>query len=86
MGQDGDDTLRGSSASDLLSGGDGKDTFVFARGSGTDIVVDFDPAEDRLELQGFDDPPRQLQDGSLVLDFGEGDVLVLLGVGDFLFG
>ena len=53
-----------------------------------DIVLDFDPAKDRLDLQGFGDSvPLKLHgdDGDLVLDFGEGDMLVLKGVGDLLF-
>ena len=87
-GEDGDDTLGGGSANDLLSGGDGKDTIVFARGSSIDTVLDFDPAKDRLDLRGFGaSVPLKLHgdDGDLVLDLGEGDMLVLKGVGDLLF-
>lgn len=56
-GRGGDDTLRGGRGNDLLIGGMGADRFVFATGRpfrsgdlGRDLLIDFDPAEDRLLL------------------------------------
>ena len=53
-GGTGDDTLIGGGANDFLTGGEGNDTFVqnFAV-SGNDIITDFNPSEDIIELQGF---------------------------------
>lgn len=50
----GDDRLAGGAGHDILRGGQGADRFVFgvARASSSDIVYDFDPASDRLVLEG----------------------------------
>jgi Ca2+-binding RTX toxin-like protein len=37
-----------------MTGGTGVDTFVFARGQGTDRVTDFVNGVDRLDLRAFD--------------------------------
>jgi hypothetical protein len=86
----GNDTLDGGAGRDLLVTGPGSDTIVFARGYGRDTVV---PADDVLRytiridaglLDGaatgdeivdrFAAPGRK---ATMVLDFGDGDVLVL---------
>jgi Ca2+-binding RTX toxin-like protein len=43
-GQYGDDTLSGGTGNDTLEGGAGNDTYLFGRGSGQDVVYDFDPS------------------------------------------
>lgn len=40
-GGDGDDILNGGRGKDILTGGAGNDTFVIERGSGKDIITDF---------------------------------------------
>ena len=40
-------------SADVLTAGSGRDTFVFAPGSGLDAVADFTPGQDRVMLQGF---------------------------------
>ena len=49
-----DNVIRGGLAGDILYGGGGRDTFVFARGDGSDIIADFS-ADDivRLDDHGF---------------------------------
>jgi Ca2+-binding RTX toxin-like protein/GH24 family phage-related lysozyme (muramidase) len=42
FGQQGNDTLDGGIGNDSLQGGVGNDTYVFDRGSGQDIIVDYD--------------------------------------------
>jgi Ca2+-binding RTX toxin-like protein len=53
-GEAGNDRLDGGIGRDTLSGGSGADVFVFSsfRGWERDLVTDFVPGQDRLELQG----------------------------------
>ncbi len=51
-GGSGDDTLHGESGWDTLSGGAGNDIFVFADGFGIDVITDFEPGRDRIDLSG----------------------------------
>jgi hypothetical protein len=57
LGGAGDDRLAGLGGADILSGGDGRDTFVYtgageSSGADFDILADFDPATDRIDLLG----------------------------------
>lgn len=49
-GGDGDDLITGGKGHDELLGGEGADTFVFKWRFGSDIIKDFDVAEDELVL------------------------------------
>lgn len=57
-GNDGDDRLRGDEGDDTLAGGGGADRFVFAKGSGSDHVVDFEHGQDRIVFTGPGGPQR----------------------------
>ncbi|QDL90929.1 protease [Paroceanicella profunda] len=50
-GDAGNDRLIGGSDGDLLIGGDGADTFVLGTGDGIDLVRDFDPTLDHIDLR-----------------------------------
>lgn len=50
-GQTGDDRLYGGTGDDRLIGGQGADRFVFEIGDGSDVIVDFDPSQDRLAFR-----------------------------------
>jgi Ca2+-binding RTX toxin-like protein len=57
FGGAGADSIRGLGGADVLSGGAGGDTFVYAgagdsSGAGYDLLADFDPAVDRIDLPG----------------------------------
>ena len=52
-GLDGNDVLIGGSGNDQLSGGAGSDRFLFQAGSGQDIITDFTPNQDLIELIGI---------------------------------
>lgn len=46
----GDDLLMGGAGADRLTGGAGADVFVFGDDPGQDVVTDFEPGTDRLDL------------------------------------
>lgn len=50
----GDDILSDGAGADILRGGGGADTFVLAKDDDEDIILDFDPSRDRLDLSGWD--------------------------------
>ncbi|MEQ9607683.1 MAG: calcium-binding protein, partial [Kiloniellaceae bacterium] len=83
------DTLAGGEGDDTLTGGHGDDLFVFDTGSGFDVVTDFEPGNDLIQLNGFSfaDFDALLgaaeDDGGDVvftLDESAGDELRLIGV------
>ncbi|WP_179381779.1 serine hydrolase [Jannaschia marina] len=81
-GGDGADTLVGGSGRDNLFGGNGADVFVFSKGDGKDLIVDFDAREDRLDLSGtglgFEDLTlRWSGDTYLEVEYGTGELIVL---------
>ena len=55
-GSDGvDDVLRGGDSDDTMTGGTGADTFKFDEwNKGADTITDFDTANDKIDLTGFD--------------------------------
>ena len=76
----GDDRLEGGAGRDLLAGGTGADTFVLSTGPGMDVIVDFDPAVDRIEsLGGAVSLGAQTAAGQLVLV--DGQATLILGAG-----
>ena len=54
IGGVGDDLLAGGAGDDMLIGGAGRDVFVFAPGSGRDMVMDFRWSEDQLDVSAFE--------------------------------
>ena len=97
---DGNDTLAGGLGDDVLIGARGADVFWFGANFGRDIVSDFRPGEDKIQLVGvsglsnYDDVmARALQSGTNVLiTDAAGDILQLNNItlaglrsADFLF-
>jgi Ca2+-binding RTX toxin-like protein len=85
----GNDRLAGGKGDDVLSGGHGADLFIMSASGGTDTILDFDPAQDRIGLAGglelsgstlFDVDGDGVAD--LTLFFGGGCSVILLGVSD----
>ncbi|WP_376099251.1 hypothetical protein ACE7GA_10785 [Roseomonas sp. CCTCC AB2023176] len=52
-GGGGSDTLEGGTGADRLIGGGGRDLFVFGPGSGADVILDYAPGVDRLDLRTY---------------------------------
>jgi Ca2+-binding RTX toxin-like protein len=51
----GKDVLDGRAGNDTLTGGTGADVFIFVKGGGRDVVTDFGPGADRVDLSGISD-------------------------------
>ena len=77
----GQDVLIGGGGDDILSGGSGADTFVFAKGSGRDVITNF-TAEDTLVLNDFLREGRSVEDaarmvnGNLVISNGTDKIII----------
>lgn len=93
QGGEGDDVLHAGNGSETLSGGAGRNTFVFASGvSGHDVVADFRPGQDLIEvakgvnglaigrLQDLTAHVSAAPGGAAVLDLGAGASVTLLHV------
>jgi Ca2+-binding RTX toxin-like protein len=100
LGGAGDDILNGMAGNDVLFGEAGADSFVFAPGTGGDVIGDFETGVDRIDLSAFglaDFEALQSalveNDGTTAISLGDGDFIVLNGVAnaqltaaDFIFG
>lgn len=88
FGGAGDDVLMGDLGADTMLGGDGADRFVLAADGAVDVISDFAPGIDRLQLAAdlgiLDEATfraRAHDTGqSTLLDLGQGSWAVLLGV------
>jgi Ca2+-binding RTX toxin-like protein len=87
LGGAGNETLDGGAGQDILWGEAGADTFLIRRGTGMDIIADFTPGTDRLDVRdyGFKTTAalmsRMMQVGTdISVDLGGGDSLILMGV------
>lgn len=77
----GDDWLYGGGGDDVMSGGNGRDTFVIQASSGNDVVTDFSKSQDTILF----DVPGVTGFGDLTLTAsGAHDTLVTWGTGDSL--
>jgi Ca2+-binding RTX toxin-like protein len=98
QGGAGDDKLIGGAGRDILEGGAGRDRFQMATGGGRDVVLDFEPGEDRIDLSAYDlsgfRKVEKLMDDTrdgVLIDLGAGTSILLrdvkaeeLGKGDFM--
>jgi len=74
--------LDGGAGNDILTGGAGSDVFVFGANDGSDTITDFNPAEDKLQLQGVTSPYQlnvSSDGGNTVISYGE-TTITLQGV------
>ena len=90
-GRDGDDTLNGAGGDDRLTGDgfldDGADRFVFDAGSGNDVITDFDPGVDMIEIRQagvtFADLRIEANGGNARVSWGDaGQSITLTDVAD----
>lgn len=88
----GNDTILAGRGQDIMVGGSGHDTFVFGGHGGNDIIVDFKPGEDIIQVpyhvngsniaNAADVAFRTYNDGygNTVVDLGNHETVTLLGV------
>jgi len=77
----GNDWLWGDRGSDTISGGAGADSFHSFTGAGIDRVIDFNRAEgDQVVLDGSPKYTLSQVGADTVIDMGNGDQMVLVGV------
>ncbi len=116
LGGAGDDTIDGGAGNDVLFGESGADVFLFRKivpddpfagasiietvTSGADVIGDFQPGSDRIQLSGYGFTSFESLragfvevNGTTAINFGDGNFVVLNGVanaalsaGDFIFG
>lgn len=81
-GGGGDDRLAGGAGRDTIKGGEGADVFLFRKGYGRDLLLDFSPYDDMLNIDSALVNGRSTEElaasaywtgKKLVLDFGHGD-------------
>lgn len=99
IGGAGNDRIDGSNGNDYLFGEADVDTFVFAPGSGADVIGDFENGVDKIDLSGFGYTWNGVsiaigQNGNdSFINLGSGQLVVLTGIPasaldqtDFIFG
>jgi Ca2+-binding RTX toxin-like protein len=87
-GNNGNDKIDGNAGNDHLTGGAGHDTFIFGKGSGKDVVTDFDVKKDMLQIakshsiKTADDVLHHAKQHGhdVVIDLGGGNKITLKGV------
>ena len=85
-GREGNDTIIGGAGDDTIFGEAGADLFVVSAGFESDVIFDFDEAEDRVDVSAFssisdfDDlvAISSSNGQDLTFDFGAGDILTLI--------
>lgn len=80
-GGQGDDVLVGNKGNDLHFGGASADRFVFAPGSGADVIADFQNGIDRIDVFGTSAGLTQ-QGADTLVTLGSGDTILVLNISE----
>ena len=87
-GDSGDDTLIGGSGNDTLQGGMGNDTYVFGRGFGNDVIINFNPNNETDTIKFIDGISQdelnfKSIDGNLVISFKDKSIKDTITISNF---
>jgi Ca2+-binding RTX toxin-like protein len=87
-GDSGDDTLIGGSGNDTLQGGMGNDTYVFGRGFGNDVILNFNPNNETDTIKFIDGISQdelnfKSIDGNLVISFKDESIKDTITISNF---
>lgn len=90
-GENGDDIISGGGGNDILYGGNGGDAFIFDFNDGNDVIKDFDPTEDTIEIGGmigdFEDISISQEGGNVVITTTYGAITIEnVNIDDLEFG
>jgi Ca2+-binding RTX toxin-like protein len=87
LGGAGNDVLNGKGGNDVLFGESGADTFVFGPLTGGDVIGDFTPGTDRIDLSAFGFSSYQAVinsmhevNGTTAIDLGGNDLVIINGI------
>jgi Ca2+-binding RTX toxin-like protein len=75
IGDLGNDVLDGGAGIDFLEGGEGSDTYIFKKGNGEDIIIDFDSAGGSLDTVKF---AQGIAPTDLILQRNSDDLIVIV--------
>jgi len=78
VGGKGDDFLIGGGGNDTLTGNQHRDTFLFAVGSGDDVITDFNHAQDTLAFYGYASWTLTQVGKDVLVTFDTGDTVLVL--------
>ncbi|HEY8572327.1 calcium-binding protein [Phenylobacterium sp.] len=85
-GGDGNDTIVGGTGTDWLTGGLGADRFIIEQNGGWDVIYDYHADQgDQIWIKkaGTKDYEVVESDGDTLINLGNGDGIVLVGVTNF---
>lgn len=81
-GENGAQTIDGAAGNDVLAGGAGSDTFLFTRGSGKDLISDFEVGVDRVSFDATLSQFTSLASVTAAMAQSGADVVLNLGAND----
>ena len=73
------DTLIGGKGNDTLNGGKGNDVFVYTKGDGNDIIIDYTTKQDKIKLTSGTINSSSLKGSDVILKIGSGSITIKNG-------
>ena len=71
-----DNFIKGGKGNDTLTGGSGRDYFIYTSGSGNDVITDYTTDEDSIDIQGDAITKATLKKNDVVLTVGKGTLTI----------